>query len=149
MIDLARFSTDEPVSISAIATRQDISERYLEQLVALLKKSNLVESVRGAGGGYTLSKDPQEISVGMILRALEGNLEPVRCKGFSEQEECPLSGSCVSKLVWFRVNESINKAVDEIYLSELVEESIQISPEGSFVGAGEDSNEMRACAKAS
>ena len=79
MIDLARYSENEPVSISSIAARQDISERYLEQLVGLLKKAGLVRSIRGATGGYVLARNSGEISVGDVLRALEGSLEPVKC----------------------------------------------------------------------
>ena len=66
MIDLARYSEKEPVSIGSVAARQEISERYLEQLVALLKKAVLVKSIRGASGGYVLAKKPSEISVGDI-----------------------------------------------------------------------------------
>ena len=82
MIDLARYSEEEPVSIGSIAMRQGISERYLEQLVAKMKKAGLVKSIRGASGGYVLAKDSSEISVGDILRALEGSLEPVKCAAF-------------------------------------------------------------------
>ena len=71
MIDLAQYSGEAPVSITSISARQDISERYLEQLMAMLKKAGLVSSVRGAGGGYILAKDMREISVGDILRTLE------------------------------------------------------------------------------
>ena len=70
LIDLARYSELEPVSISCIAERQNLSERYLEQLMSLLKKAGLVQSIRGAGGGYVLAKDAGEISVGDVLRAL-------------------------------------------------------------------------------
>ena len=81
LIDLAQYSGDAPVSITSISARQDISERYLEQLMSMLKKAGLVSSVRGAGGGYVLAKDIKEISVGDVLRALEGSLEPVDCAG--------------------------------------------------------------------
>ena len=84
LIDLAQYSENEPVSITSISDRQDISERYLEQLMAMLKKSGLVKSVRGAGGGYVLAKKMNEISVGDVLRALEGNLDPVACTGFDQ-----------------------------------------------------------------
>ena len=70
MIDLARYSEKEPVSLSSIAERQYLSEGYLEQLVAMLKKAGLVAGIRGAQGGYVLAKDPSDISVGDILRAL-------------------------------------------------------------------------------
>ena len=77
MLDLALHSESEAVSIASIAARQNISESYLEQLIAKLRKAGLVSSVRGAGGGYVLTKMPEEISVGDILRALEGNLDAV------------------------------------------------------------------------
>lgn len=127
LIDLARYSELEPVSISCIAERQNLSERYLEQLMSLLKKAGLVQSIRGAGGGYVLAKDAGEISVGDVLRALEGSLEPVECAGYGSGEECAASGECVTKYVWKRINESIRRTVDEIKLDTLVEESKQLS----------------------
>ena len=123
IIDLARYSEKEPVSISSIAARQDISERYLEQLVGLLRKAGLVKSIRGASGGYVLAKDVDKISVGDILRALEGSLEPVECAAFHGSDSCEAAGGCVTKYVWQRINESINRTVDEISLKHLVEES--------------------------
>lgn len=130
IIDLARYSENEPVSISSIASRQDISERYLEQLVALLKKAGLVKSIRGASGGYVLAKDMNEVSVGDVLRALEGDIEPVKCMAFDEHGGCSISGECVTKYVWQRINDSINQTVDNIKLSELVKESKILNPYG-------------------
>ena len=127
LIDLAQYSEKEPVSIGCIAQRQNLSERYLEQLMSLLKKAGLVKSIRGAGGGYVLAKDAGEISVGDVLRALEGSLEPVDCSGYGSGEECSASGGCLNKYVWKRINESINQTVDEIKLDTLVEESKQLS----------------------
>ena len=118
LIDLAQYSEIEPVSISSIATRQAISEGYLEQLM-----SGLIKSIRGAGGGYVLARDMSEISVGDVLRALEGSLQPVECAAFSQEESCEASGGCVTKYVWQRINESINQTVNEISLKQLVEES--------------------------
>ena len=123
LIDLAQYSSEAPVSITSISARQGISERYLEQLVSMLKKAGLVSSVRGAGGGYVLGKDMREISVGDILRALEGNLEPVECAALEPDGECQASDICVTKYVWQRINESISQTVDEIMLDQLVEES--------------------------
>lgn len=123
LIDLAGYSEIEPVSISSIATRQGISERYLEQLMTLMKKAGLVQSIRGAGGGYVLAKDISEISVGDVLRALEGNLEPVECAALKPEDTCEAAGGCVTKYVWQRINESINRTVDEIDLKQLVDES--------------------------
>ena len=123
MIDLARYSEEEPVSISSIAARQDISERYLEQLVGLLKKAGLVRSIRGATGGYVLAKSTGEISVGDVLRALEGDITPVECAGIGSSQQCTSSSQCVSKIVWKRINDSINETVDSINIGELVRES--------------------------
>lgn len=130
MIDMARYSEKEPVSISSIAVRQGISEGYLEQLVSLLKREGLVKSIRGAGGGYILARDMEDISVGDILRALEGSLEPVRCAAFYSEEGCTASDGCVTKYVWQKINESINRTVDEMKLDELVRESRQLNPDG-------------------
>lgn len=130
MIDLARYSVEEPVSIASIASRQDISERYLEQLVGLLKKAGLVASIRGAGGGYVLAKPAGEISVGDVLRALEGSLEPVKCAAYYSEEGCTAAGGCVTKYVWQKINESIHAAVDHMMLDELVRESIAMNPAG-------------------
>ena len=84
LIDLAQNGGEQPVSITSISTRQDISERYLEQLMSMLKKAGIVRSVRGAGGGYVLVKRLEDISVGDVLRALEGSLEPVDCVAFED-----------------------------------------------------------------
>ena len=131
MIDLARYSEVEPVSINSIAARQNISERYLEQLVALLRKAGLVKSIRGATGGYILAKDAAEISVGDILRALEGSLEPVKCAAFYSEEGCMASDGCVTKYVWQKINDSINETVNQMMLDELVRESKNLNPAGA------------------
>ena len=133
LIDLARYSEIEPVSISSIATRQEISERYLEQLMTLLKKAGIIRSIRGAGGGYVLAKEIDEISVGDVLRALEGSLESVECSGFNAEDSCEASGGCVTKYVWQRINESINRTVDEFSLKQLVEESKNVNSKPSSV----------------
>lgn len=127
LIDLAKYSEIEPVSINSIATRQGISERYLEQLMTLLKKADIIKSIRGAGGGYVLAREMSEISVGDVLRALEGSLEPVECAAFSQKDSCEAAGGCVTKYVWQRINESINQTVNEISLKQLVEESRAVS----------------------
>lgn len=123
MIDLAEYSETEPVSIGSISQRQGISERYLEQLMAKLKKAGLVDSIRGAGGGYKVHGDPGAISVGDILRALEGSLDAVTCAAFQEDESCEAKDICATKYVWQRINESIRTTVDSICLAQLVEES--------------------------
>ncbi|MDO4619722.1 MAG: Rrf2 family transcriptional regulator [Lachnospiraceae bacterium] len=124
MIDLALNSeTEEAVCIQSISERQNISESYLEQLVRKLRTAGLVNSVRGAGGGYQLAKPAEEISVGDILRALEGNLNAVTCGGTENDGSCEQADLCVTRLVWNKVNEAIEQAVDSISLEQLVDES--------------------------
>ena len=122
MIDLAQYSEQEAVSISSIAQRQKISESYLEQLVAKLKKAGLVVSIRGAAGGYRLARPASGISVGDVLRALDGEVRAVICTAQTE-EGCEGEELCVTKYVWQRINESIEKTVDEMMIDQLVAES--------------------------
>lgn len=121
LIDLALYSENETVSIQSIARRQNISDSYLEQLMRKLRSAGLIVSVRGAQGGYKLARPANEISVGDVLRALEGSLEAVTCGG--EDNSCQGADLCVTKFVWERINSSIRDTVDSIKLSQLVEES--------------------------
>ena len=122
MIDLADYSEEMPQSIACIAARQSISDSYLEQLMAKLKKAGLITSIRGAQGGYVLAKPSKEISVGDILRALE-DLSPVNCVGLKGEQACGGSDTCVTMNVWKRIDDSIQHAVDSIFLDELVEDN--------------------------
>jgi len=126
MIDLADYSEEMPQSIANIAARQSISDSYLEQLMAKLKKAGLIESIRGAQGGYVLARPSSDISVGDILRALEGDLIPVKCSELGGEQGCLGSDSCVTKNVWKRINDSIQNAVDSIRLCELVDDNRKI-----------------------
>ena len=118
MVDIAVYSQDSPVPISAIAERQNISVRYLEQLLPKLKKAGIIKSIRGAQGGYML---------GDILRTLEGDLTPIDCAAFTgDTSTCSGTKFCVTKTVWKRINDSVQQAVDSITLQELMEESIEI-----------------------
>jgi len=122
MVDLALNSETEAVSISSISERQEISESYLEQLIAKLRRAGLVVSTRGVQGGYRLTRSSDQITVGDVLRALEGDMRAVDCSAFNE-EGCEGADLCVTKYVWQRINESIDAAMDDIYISQLVEES--------------------------
>ena len=122
MIDLADYSEEMPQSIACIAARQSISDSYLEQLMAKLKKAGLITSIRGAQGGYVLAKPSKEISVGDILRALE-DLSPGNCVGLKGEQACGGSDTCVTRNVWKRIDDSIQHAVDSIFLDELVEDN--------------------------
>ena len=95
MLDLAMHSTGNPVSLKDVAKRQGISDKYLEQIISILNRAGYVKSVRGAQGGYMLRRDPEEYTVGMILRLTEGSLAPVSC---IEEDEvsCDRQESCVT-----------------------------------------------------
>ena len=125
LIDLGLYSENESVSIQSIAERQKISDSYLEQLMPKLKKAGLVVSSRGVQGGYRLGRPAAEISVGEILRVLEGGLDAVSCPGLEEkaQESCAEADFCVTKQVWKRINEGIKDAVDSMMLQELIDQS--------------------------
>ena len=120
MLDLATYNTGEPVSIKDIAKRQQISEKYLEQIIAVLNKAGFVRSVRGAQGGYVLKKDPKEYTVGMILRQTEGDLSPVSCIG-DEGTPCERKGTGVTVRIYEKINDAVNGVVDHITLSDLLE----------------------------
>lgn len=123
MLDLALNNTGEYIKINNIAERQEISEKYLEQIVTSLSKSGYVKSVRGAQGGYKLSKSPEEYTVGMILRLTEGSLSPVAC--VEDETECSRTDDCVTVEVWKRLNIAINNVVDNITLADLVNWQLQ------------------------
>ena len=91
--------------------------------MAKLKKAGLVESTRGAGGGYRLGRPAEEISVGDVLRVLEGSLEAAQCSGMEDESACENHDICVTKYVWKRINDSITQAVDTMMLDQLIEES--------------------------
>ena len=120
LIDLALYSENETVSIQS----------YLEQLMRKLRSAGLIVSVRGAQGGYKLARPANEISVGDVLRALEGSLEAVTCGG--EDNSCQGADLCVTKFVWERINSSIRDTVDSIKLSQLVEESRLMREKGQI-----------------
>ena len=126
-VDLAIFAKSAPISISTIAAREGLSESYLEQLFAKLKKAGLVSSSRGTNGGYQLAKPAGDISVGDVLRALEGDMVVVDCP--DSESKCAKFDSCVTKYVWKRINNSINDTMDSMTLEEIAANSPGITEE--------------------
>ena len=120
VVDLALNKEEGVIPLKSIAARQGISENYLEQLLAILRKAGIVRSVRGANGGYYIEKDLSEIFVGDILRALEGSLSPVECT--EEGANCIKSNECITKILWEKVKKNIDAAVDSTTLKDLLEE---------------------------
>lgn len=121
MYDLALHQGQGPIALKSIAVRQGISEHYLEQLMATLRKAGYVQSIRGAQGGYTLTKNPAEVSVGDIIRIMEGPIAPVDCLLTSTENNhfCSRAGKCVTRDVWAKVRDSINDVLDSITLADL------------------------------
>ena len=119
MLDLALNDTGEYVKVREIAKRQEISEKYLEQIIAVLNKAGYVRSTRGAQGGYKIAKDPSQYTVGMILRLTEGSLSPVACLE-TESNECERCDTCETLQVWKDLNNAINKVVDSVTIADLV-----------------------------
>jgi len=127
MVDLAVHCDDGScVSLKSIAEREGISEAYLEQLMAILKKNGFVKSIRGAQGGYILERDPKCISVGDILRVLEGSLNVVECVSDRKNVTCGngTCKKCVTKNVWEKISDSLSEVVDSISLKDLADEYI-------------------------
>lgn len=120
MLDLAIHNTGEYITIKSIAKRQEISEKYLEQIITVLSRAGYVKSIRGAGGGYRLVKEPREYTVGMILRLTEGSLTPVACLE-DDINQCSRAGSCATLMVWEQLKEAIDGVVDRITLEDLAE----------------------------
>lgn len=120
IVDLAVHDKDGQVSLKCVAERQGLSENYLEQLFSSLKKSGLVKSVRGAQGGYLLAKAAENISVGDVLRSLEGTLCPVDCIDLEMPVNCDKADSCVTATVWSKLRDKINEVVDSISIADLV-----------------------------
>ena len=97
ILDLALREGEGPVSLKSIAERQDISDHYLEQLFSSLRKAGLVKSVRGAQGGYLLGKPAEEITVGDVIRVLDGPIAPVECVSEVDPEDCRRAKTCVTR----------------------------------------------------
>lgn len=120
MLDLALHDSDAPIRIKDIAARQDISDKYLEQIISSLNKAGYVKSIRGPQGGYKLTKDPSYYTVGMILRLTEGSLAPVACLE-EEENTCTRQGDCATLELWKQLDEAIKSVVDTVTLAKLVE----------------------------
>lgn len=126
MLDLALNNNGEPVRIKDIAARQEISDKYLEQIISTLNKAGYVKSIRGPQGGYLLTREPKKYTVGMILRLTEGSLAPVACLE-DEVNSCPRQEGCATLRLWQMLDKAISDVVDEVTLEDLVEWQYQIS----------------------
>lgn len=120
MLDMALTDSGKPVRVKEIAERQEISEKYMEQIMSILNKAGFVRSIRGPQGGYFLTRKPEEYTVGMILRLTEGSLSPVDCLD-EGTEGCPRQEECVTFILWKQLDEAIRGVVDKVTLQDLVD----------------------------
>ena len=121
LVDLARHIDKGPIQIGDISKRQDISVKYLEQLIRPLKQADLVTSVRGPKGGHLLAKNPEDISLGKIVRLFEGQSELVEC--VSNPETCEKSDDCQVRLAWTEATRVLYEKLDSTTIADLLQES--------------------------
>ena len=120
MLDLARYNTGEPISLKDISKRQEISEKYLEQIISLLNKGGFVRSGRGAQGGYLLNRDPKDYKVGEILRITEGDRAPVACLDQNSMD-CEKRTGCATVRLWQMIDDAVSSVVDKVTLQDLLD----------------------------
>ncbi len=129
MLELAMSDASRPVRIREIAEKQNISDKYLEQIISTLNKAGFVRSVRGPQGGYLLTRDPKEYLVGDILRLTEGSMVPVDCVD-KNIFDCPRAEDCATNILWCRLDAAIRGVIDNVTLDDL--KDWQIAKSGDY-----------------
>jgi len=119
MLDLSQHYDEGPVQIGKISKRQDISVKYLEQLIIPLKKADFIKSVRGPKGGHMLARPPGEITVGEIVKVLEGGIDLSGC--IENPEECNRSDTCLTRGIWEEASKAMEDKLNAITLSKMIE----------------------------
>ncbi len=132
MLDLAMHDTGLPVRIRDVAARQEISDKYLEQVVATLNKAGYVRSSRGPQGGYVLTRRPADYTMGEILRLTEGDMAPVACMA-DEVNQCKRADNCVTLRFWKRLDDAISGVIDHTTLADLMEEELAMSADNYVI----------------
>ncbi|MEG0571380.1 MAG: Rrf2 family transcriptional regulator [Oscillospiraceae bacterium] len=131
MIDLAIFYDVKLVSLKDISKKENISGKYLEQIIMQLHRGNLVKGVRGAQGGYALSREPQQITVGDVLRVVEGSMSPVDC--LDKNDACERRQHCTTLEVWEKLKNAIDGVIDNITLKDLADKEIEKQTEFTYI----------------
>ncbi len=122
ILDLALNAKEGHDSLRNISERRKISENYLEQIFVVLRRKGIIESIRGAGGGYFLAKPVEQITAGEVLRAVEGPLTPVECITDDTKKHCCNNYEvCVTRDFWTKIMEGINETVDSVTIADLIE----------------------------
>ncbi|MDD3194082.1 MAG: Rrf2 family transcriptional regulator [Oscillospiraceae bacterium] len=136
MIDIAMNQGEGPVSVRDIACRQSLSDKYLEQIVTQANKAGLLKSIRGAGGGYQLSRPAAEVSVGEILRAMEGSLSPVECvrELGEESASCQNADECATYELWRDIKKAVDQVIDNRTLQDMIDNYTRKNHDDASVG---------------
>lgn len=131
MFDLSFYSQGEPVPLSRISEREEISLHYLEQLFNKLRKGGVVESVRGPSGGFKLARKPSEITVEEIISIVEGPIVPVSCIEQKDKDKiCHRAEKCVTFILWKRLGKNITEFLSSVTLQDLVDEARELLDSG-------------------
>lgn len=139
MLDLALRYEEGPTALRAVAEREKISEFYLEQLMRALRQAGLVKTARGAQGGYSLARPPEEIKMGQIMRAVEGPIAPAECVNGEGKDVCVQAPHCVTRLLWARLRDSMLSVLDTTTLEDLRRQAREIlDGRGSARGIGQE-----------
>lgn len=120
MLELALDNTGEYITVKSISEKQNVSDKYLEQIINVLNRGGFVKSKRGSQGGYKLSRPADKYTIGMILRLIEGSLVPIACME-DNPNQCPRCDQCVTIDIWKQLDEAISGVVDNITLADLAE----------------------------
>lgn len=121
LLDLAEHQTDGYIALKDIAERQNISKKYLEQIIPVLNNSGMLKTNRGSQGGYRLAKNPDQYTVGSVLRLTEGDMAPVACAD-AEPVECERCGECAMRPVWQGLYRAVNEYLDGITLQDILDQ---------------------------
>jgi Rrf2 family protein len=119
VIELAANDSKKPVQLKIIAQRQDISVKYLEQLMNALRSGGVVHSIRGARGGYILAKPPNQIKLGDVFNCLEGNVITTEC--VEDEDYCRRAADCAARLLWIQVEDAIKNVLDSVTVQDLID----------------------------
>ncbi len=133
VLDIALNSNNAPIQAKEIASRQDIPEQFLEQLLATLRRSGIIRSIRGASGGYDLAKPAAQISIGEIIHSLSGPFVPIQCVNDDDTNRCPVQELCSVSHFWSRLKKAIEGVVGNTTIQDLIDHQEQVRQSQSYM----------------